>query len=65
MVSVDTEHAAGESQVVPHDNEPDKLQKKYTRQEVAAHNKIEDCWFAYKNKVYDVTKFVPLHPAGP
>ena len=39
--------------------------KKYARSEVSAHDKVEDCWFVYKNKVYDVTKFVPLHPAGP
>ena len=37
----------------------------YSRMEVANHNTLEDSWMIYKNKVYDVTKFIPLHPAGP
>ena len=37
----------------------------YTRAEVAQHKTKDDCWFVYKNEVYDVTKFIPLHPAGP
>ena len=32
---------------------------------MAIHNSKEDCWFVYKNAVYDVTKFISLHPAGP
>lgn len=37
----------------------------YTRAEVAQHKTKDDCWFVYKNEVYNVTKFIPLHPAGP
>ena len=37
----------------------------FTRAEVATHNTKDDCWHVYKNEVYDVTNFIPLHPAGP
>ena len=36
----------------------------YTRAEVQKHNTKDDCWLVYKNGVYDVTKYVPLHPGG-
>jgi len=39
--------------------------KKFSRTEVARHNTKDDCWIVYKNKAYDVTKFVDVHPAGP
>lgn len=32
--------------------------------ELSAHNDRADCWVAYKGKVYDITKFVPVHPGG-
>ncbi len=38
--------------------------KKYTRAEVATHNKENDAWVIIDNKVYDVTKFAALHPGG-
>jgi cytochrome b involved in lipid metabolism len=39
------------------------VEKKYfTREEVAKHNRPDDCWLIIKNKVYDVTPFVPHHP---
>ena len=36
----------------------------YTRAEVSKHNTKDDCWLIFKNGVYDVTKYVPLHPGG-
>jgi len=38
--------------------------KVYTREEVKTHDKENDCWIIIEDKVYDVTKFLPLHPAG-
>lgn len=31
---------------------------------LAVHNSQSDCWIAYNNKVYDITKFLPIHPGG-
>lgn len=33
-------------------------------QELAKHNSASDCWVVYKNKVYDITSFIPNHPGG-
>ena len=38
--------------------------KTFTMDEVSKHNKKEDAWLVYKNKVYDVTKFVQKHPGS-
>jgi len=35
-----------------------------TKEQVAHHNKADDCWVILNNKVYDVTKFMPDHPGG-
>ena len=32
---------------------------------VKLHNQQNDCWVIIKNKVHDVTKFIPRHPGGP
>ena len=39
-------------------------EKVYTREEVLTHNKEEDCWVVIEDKVFDVSKFLSLHPAG-
>lgn len=36
----------------------------FTREEVARHNRIDDCWLIAHGRVYDVTQFVHRHPAG-
>ena len=38
--------------------------KKYTRKEVTKHNTLKDGWIIYRNNVYDITKWIPLHPGG-
>jgi len=36
----------------------------YSLEEVARHNKDGDCWVVIDNQVYDVSKFLKLHPGG-
>jgi len=36
----------------------------YTLADVAKHATASDCWQAYRGKVYDVTAYIPNHPAG-
>lgn len=36
----------------------------YTKEQVAKHNTKEDCWIIINNLVYDVTKWIPIHPGG-
>ena len=35
-----------------------------TMAELAAHDSKNDCWVAYDGEVYDITKFLPVHPGG-
>lgn len=37
----------------------------YTLAEVARHNTKDDCWMAIRGGVYDLTGYVPAHPAPP
>ncbi len=36
----------------------------FTMQEVSRHSSRDDCWLAAHGNVYDVTRFIPSHPAG-
>ena len=38
--------------------------KNYSLEEVKKHNQKNDAWLIIKNKVYDVTKWIPNHPGG-
>ncbi|KAJ4916612.1 Cytochrome b5 isoform A [Raphanus sativus] len=40
------------------------LTKIYSMEEVAAHNKQDDCWIVIDGKVYDVTSYMDEHPGG-
>ncbi|MEY4544740.1 MAG: hypothetical protein RL685_935 [Pseudomonadota bacterium] len=39
--------------------------KRFTLADVAAHSKPGDCWMAIGGSVYDVSAYVPRHPAPP
>lgn len=41
-----------------------KISPEFTLSEVAEHNNSEDCWIVIYDKVYDITKFLPLHLGG-
>ena len=36
-----------------------------TPEEVAKHNKPDDCWVILKGDVYNITPYLPIHPTGP
>ena len=38
--------------------------QKFTKEEIAKHNKCDDCWVIIHGKVYDVTDFLESHPGG-
>lgn len=38
--------------------------REFTREEVAEHCTEESCWLIAHGKVYDVTSWLPYHPAG-
>jgi cytochrome b involved in lipid metabolism len=40
------------------------MAKLISMQEVAKHNKMNDCWVAIHGKVYNVSDFLPEHPGG-
>ncbi|KAI8969979.1 FAD binding domain-containing protein [Mycotypha africana] len=44
-------------------DEPKKMGE-YTLEDVAKHNKPDDCWVVVNGQVLDVTNFLPDHPGG-
>ena len=40
------------------------MSQKITREELAKHNKPDDCWCAYEGEVYDMTTYIKKHPGG-
>lgn len=40
-------------------------EKAFPLAEVARHDNRADCWMAIDGKVYDLTAYLPTHPAGP
>lgn len=36
----------------------------YSVNEVAMHNKMDDCWTIINTDVYDITNYVPIHQGG-
>eukprot|EP00756_Hemistasia_phaeocysticola_P004385 Hpha_TRINITY_DN12783_c0_g3::TRINITY_DN12783_c0_g3_i1::g.114466::m.114466 len=40
------------------------MSKNYSWEEVAKHNKRNDCWIVLHGKVLDVTKWLEEHPGG-
>lgn len=37
---------------------------RYTKEQVATHNRIEDCWCCLFGRVYDLSPFLDFHPGG-
>lgn len=37
----------------------------YSLEDIAAHNSQADCWVAIEGKVYDISAYIPNHPAPP
>lgn len=38
-------------------------EKEFEMVEVAKHSISTDCWIVIKNKVYDISSYIPKHPA--
>ena len=36
----------------------------YSAKAVSEHNRLSDAWVIYGEKVFDITKFLSLHPGG-
>lgn len=39
--------------------------KAYTMADIARHARRDDCWMAINGQVYDLTAYLPQHPADP
>lgn len=51
-----------EAPVVSNSNQTGQTQ--FTKEEVAQHTKVDDCWTIINGGVYDITNYVPMHPGG-
>ena len=36
----------------------------YTKEQVSCHNTRKDCWVIIDRQIYDVSKFMSVHPGG-
>ena len=43
---------------------PSDIKKVFTMAEIKKHNTEEDCWIIVKDRVYDATQYLELHPGG-
>lgn len=54
---------------VNHINKSNKNNKNnnltYSYSDVARHHQATDCWVIFRNGVYDLTKYLAVHPGGP
>lgn len=68
LVKSDRDKGANTSQqmtIQPTTNPPTQSSlQTITANEVATHNKSDDCWVIIKNDVYNLTGFIPQHPGG-
>lgn len=39
--------------------------QRFTLEQVAEHDTLDDCWMSIEGKVYDFTDYVPRHPTPP
>jgi len=37
----------------------------FTLQEIARHDRLEDCWMAIEGSVFNLTDYIPRHPTRP
>ncbi len=37
---------------------------RYTRQEVATHKKLDDCWIVIDGSIYNISSWLKRHPGG-
>ncbi len=35
-----------------------------TWNEISKHNSLSDCWIVVNGRVYDITRYIPMHPGG-
>ena len=45
-------------------SKPTKRIRIFTAEDVAEHKTAESTWVTYKDRVYDITQFLPDHPGG-